>query len=61
MSKIINYLKQTKLELKHVIWPKNRQTIIYTITVIILSFLVAYFLSSFDYIFSRGLEKLLSF
>lgn len=61
MSKIIEYLKDTKTELKHVIWPKRSQTLYYTLIVIVLSVLVAYFLGVFDFIFSRGLEKILSF
>jgi len=47
--------------LKHVIWPSRRQALFYTLIVILLSFLVAYFLGVFDFIFSRGLEKVLSF
>ena len=61
MSKITEYLKETKGELKHVIWPSRRQTLFYTLIVILLSFLVAYFLGIFDFIFSSGLEKILSF
>ena len=61
MSKITEYLKETRGELKHVIWPTRRQTIAYTLIVIILSVLVAYFLGVFDFIFSKGLEKLISF
>ena len=60
MSKITEYLKETKTELKHVIWPKRSQTIYYTIIVIVLSVLVAYFLGIFDFIFSQGLSKILS-
>ena len=61
MSKIAEYLKETKGELKHVIWLSRRQALFYTLIVILLSFLVAYFLGVFDFIFSRGLEKILSF
>lgn len=60
MSKITEYFKETKTELKHVIWPSRMQTIYYTLIVIVLSFLVAYFLGLFDFIFSKGLEKLLA-
>jgi len=60
MSKITNYLKETKGELKHVIWPSRRQTIFYTVIVILLSALVAYFLGLFDYIFSRLLNLILN-
>ena len=61
MSKITEYFKEIKLELKHVVWPTRNQTIFYTLIVIVLSILVAYFLGIFDFIFSRGLEKLISF
>jgi len=61
MSKISEYLKGTKAELKNVVWPTKKLTIFYTIIVIIASFLVAYFLGFFDFIFSSSLEKLISF
>ncbi|OGI65467.1 preprotein translocase subunit SecE [Candidatus Nomurabacteria bacterium RIFCSPLOWO2_01_FULL_39_18] len=59
MSKITEYLKETKTELKHVIWPKKSQIFSYTLIVIVLSVLVAYYLGIFDFIFSKGLEKLI--
>ncbi len=61
MSKITDYLKDTKTELTHVIWPKRSQTLYYTLVVIVLSVVIAYFLGIFDFIFSRGLEKVISF
>ena len=61
MSKITEYFKETKTELKHVNWPGRRQTIFYTLIVLALSILVAYFLGIFDFIFSQGLAKLISF
>ncbi len=61
MSKIIEYFKETKTELKHVIWPNRRQTIYYTIIVVVLSVLVAYFLGVFDFAFLQGLQKIISF
>ncbi|MBP9715120.1 MAG: preprotein translocase subunit SecE [Candidatus Pacebacteria bacterium] len=60
MSKITEYLKETKTELKHVIWPSRQQTMFFTIIVIVLSIVTAYFLGLFDFIFSRGLEKVIS-
>lgn len=60
MSKITAFLNETKTELKHMTWPSRSQTISYTLVVIILSVLVAYMLGLFDFLFSRGLEKLLS-
>jgi len=60
MSKVTEYLKETKTELKYVIWPSRSQTIFYTLVVIGLSIFIGYFLGLFDFIFSKGLEKLLS-
>ena len=61
MSKTKEYFKDIKGELKHVIWPTKNQTLFYTLIVIALSLIIAYFLGIFDFIFSRGLEKLISF
>ncbi len=61
MSKITEYFKETKGELKHVIWPNRRQTLYYTLIVIALSILIAYLLGLFDFAFLQGLQKILSF
>jgi len=61
MSKITEYFKETKGELKHVNWPTRKQTIYYTLVVVALSIILAYFLGIFDFIFSQGLMKLISF
>jgi preprotein translocase subunit SecE len=50
---LINYLKETKEELKHVSWPTQKQITYFTILVIIISILVAVFLSFFDVLFTR--------
>ena len=55
--KIIDYIKETRGELKHVSWPTRRQTIIYTSIVIVISILIALFLGFFDFIFTEILEK----
>ena len=59
MSKFTEYLKETRAELKYVIWPSWMQTVYYTIIVIVLSVLISYYLGIFDFLFARGLEKLL--
>ena len=61
MSKITEYFKDTKMELKHVIWPTKSQTFFYTLIVIVLSVVIAYYLGIFDFIFSKGLEKVIGF
>lgn len=59
MLKIIEYFRETKIELKHVIWPSRRQTLFYTLIVIALSALTGYYLGVFDFIFSRALERII--
>ncbi len=61
MSKFNEYIQETKLELKHVVWPSKRQTIYYTLIVVLLSVSVAYLLGLFDYAFLQGLKNFLSF
>ena len=60
MSKLGEYIKETKGELKHVIWPSRSQTFYYTLIVIVLSVLLAYFLGVFDFLFGGILENLIS-
>ena len=54
--KLINYLKDTKGELRHVSWPTRTQAIQFTILVIIISILTAVLLSVFDALFTYLLE-----
>jgi preprotein translocase SecE subunit len=50
------YIKDTKSELKHVAWPTQTQTIVYTALVIGVSLIVAMYIGLFDFFFVRGLE-----
>lgn len=54
---LINYLKETKAEMKHVSWPTGKQAAAYTTLVIVISVLTALMLGLFDEV----LTYLLSF
>lgn len=56
---IIDYLRETKGELKHVSWPSRRQTAVFTAVVVLISLFIAYFLGLFDFLFRAALEKLI--
>jgi len=56
MKRVVNYIKDTKGEMKHVSWPTRRQTLVFTLIVIAISVFVALFLGLFDYIFTQILE-----
>jgi preprotein translocase subunit SecE len=55
-----NYLKEVRAEMKHVNWPTRNQVIAYTVVVIIISLVVAYYLGFFDAIFARGLDMIIT-
>lgn len=57
METFINYLKDTRGELKHVSWPTQRQTIIFTALVILISILTAMYLGVLDFIFTSLLDE----
>ncbi|MEI6191440.1 MAG: preprotein translocase subunit SecE [bacterium] len=56
MSKLGEYLKETKAELKHVSWPSKNQAVLFTVIVVVFSLVVAFFLGAFDYIFTMGVK-----
>ncbi len=50
---LITYLKETKAELKFVKWPSQKQTVIYTALVVLISILTAIYLGVFDLLFNK--------
>lgn len=56
----INYLKETKTEMKHVSWPTQRQAIVFTAFVIAFSLIISLVLGLADFAFTRGLNWFIS-
>jgi preprotein translocase subunit SecE len=56
MSKLSEYLKETKGELKHVSWPTKNQAILFTVIVVVFSLVTAIFLGVFDYVFTLAVK-----
>lgn len=56
---LLQYIKDTKGELRYVAWPTRLQTIVYTILVILISVFIALYLGLFDFIFTTGLRNTL--
>lgn len=52
------FFKETKMEMKKVIWPTKSQMINYTITTIVSVVLVSFLIVAVDFVFA-GLSKLL--
>lgn len=59
MSKLSNYISDTMEEMKHVSWPTKKQTLMFTLVVIVISIAVAAYLGFFDYLFSLGLRNII--
>jgi preprotein translocase subunit SecE len=60
MSKTIEYFKEVRVEMKNVTWPTRRQAIYFTIAVLVVSGVIAYYLGALDKIFSYGLERVIN-
>jgi len=60
MQQIINYLKATSAEMKHVKWPTQTQTVIYTALIIVICIVTGLFLAGFDYIFSQAIDAVVN-
>ena len=57
MSNLLAFLRDVRVELAKVSWPSRRQTTIYTLTVIGITFVIAVYLGLID----LGLSRLLNF
>jgi preprotein translocase SecE subunit len=55
--KLFQYFKETKAELRHVVWPSHKHAMVSTLLVIVVSFGVAYYLGLFDVIFEKLLKQ----
>lgn len=58
-KKIIPFFKDVQLEVKKVNWPTRKETLKYTVIVIVVSAVVAAFLGGLDFIFSVLINKLI--
>ncbi|MEK9186650.1 MAG: preprotein translocase subunit SecE [Patescibacteria group bacterium] len=54
---LLDYIKETRNELKHVSWPTRNQAVIFSALVVFISIATALFLGIFDFIFSQILAK----
>jgi preprotein translocase SecE subunit len=59
MSKTKEYIKEVIAEGKNVHWPTRKQAILYTVAVLVVSAIVAYYLGLLDFLFGEGLGLLL--
>ena len=60
MRPLFEYLSASRAELAKVAWPSRRQTARLTLVVIVFSLVFAVIIGALDYLFSLGLQKLIS-
>ncbi len=58
--KFLQYLKETKAELKEVVFPTTSQTVIYTVIVIVVSIVIALSLGAVDIGLREALSKIIN-
>ncbi|MEK7125172.1 MAG: preprotein translocase subunit SecE [Patescibacteria group bacterium] len=57
MGNLLAFLRDVRAELAKVSWPSRRQTMMYTLTVVAITFVIAIYLGLID----LGLSRLLNF
>jgi len=58
-NRIVQYIKESKSEMKKVTWPTKKETVKHTMIVIGVSLGVAVFLGALDYIFSKVISAII--
>jgi preprotein translocase subunit SecE len=58
-EKIVQFLREVRVEIKKVTWPTRKETLASTAVVLITTFIIAFFLGFVDYLLSSGVERLL--
>ncbi len=59
LSKIFTFLREVKAEMKRVNWLTKRETLRYTLIVIVVAIVFAIFLGGLDYLFTLFLDKII--
>lgn len=57
MNPFVQYLKDTRAELRHVAWPTQTQTVVFTTLVVAVSIFISVYLGVFDYLFTSILAR----
>ena len=59
-NKLVNYIKESRLELKKVTWPTRKEAIQHSLLVIGISLGTAIILGLADYFFAWGIEQVIN-
>lgn len=56
---LIKYFRGTRGEIKHITWPSQKQVVVYTTAVIVISVLVAAIIAGLDFGFTKAVQWLI--
>ncbi|MEA2088376.1 MAG: preprotein translocase subunit SecE [Patescibacteria group bacterium] len=59
-NKLVKYIYGSYVEMKKVTWPTRPETVRLTMAVILISLVIAAFLGFLDFMFSFGIEKIIT-
>ncbi|NCN07224.1 preprotein translocase subunit SecE [Candidatus Falkowbacteria bacterium] len=59
MNKLVQYIRDSKNEVKKVTWPTKKEVKQHTILVIVISLAVAFFLGLADFILTKVIEQII--
>ena len=60
MNQVINYFKEVRFELSKVVWPKREDVLKLTLTVFLISGIIALYVGGLDYLLTKLLEFVVS-
>lgn len=59
MKSLFTYLRNVRGELAHVVWPDRNQAILHTFLIVLISAIVAVYLSGLDYVFTGVVNRII--
>lgn len=60
MKSLFSYLRNVRGELAHVVWPDRTQAVIHTFIIILISAVVALYISGLDYVFAGVVNRIVT-
>ncbi|MFH1598365.1 MAG: preprotein translocase subunit SecE [Patescibacteria group bacterium] len=60
INKLTSYLRESKDEMRKVVWPTRQQTIRYTLMVLGVTVIMAAFLGTLDFVFTIVLDRIIT-
>lgn len=60
MNALITYFKNVRGEMKHVVWPNQKQAAMHTFIIIVISAVVALIIAALDFVFAGVVSRFIS-